>query len=224
MTELTFKEKLLARFTTPDCLGHNLMTPLCVSKENKTLYFHIAKTGGSSVAALLRANLLDDGVLSNKHLSLPWKKAYFSEVVDEWEDYYKFTFTRNKYDLLVSLYNMDVRLNGKFSLDSAVTFEEFIKDHVGCKDTLKNEGLYNDLIDQYYLTHLDDNPLYDFVGSLENFNADLDTVCDHLKIENTEYRENVGAYDKSKKDSFYTDELREIVRAKFPAEFNHFGW
>ena len=224
MTELTFRDKLVARFTTPDCLGHNLMTPLCVSKENKTLYFHIAKTGGSSIAALLRANNLDDGVLSNKHLDLSSKVDYFMEVADQWEEYYKFTFTRNKYDLLVSLYNMDVRLNGKYSLDSSVTFEGFIREHVGCKNTPKNEGLYNDLIDQYYLTHLDGKPLYDFVGTLTTFDADLNTVCDRLQIENTQYRENVGAYDKSKKDSYYTEELREIVRSKFPEEFRHFGW
>jgi hypothetical protein len=52
------------------------MTPTCVSKENKTLYFHIAKTGGSSIAALLRANNLDDGVLSNKYLGLDEKISY----------------------------------------------------------------------------------------------------------------------------------------------------
>ena len=91
-------------------------------------------------------------------------------------------------------------------------------------NTLKNEGLYNSLIDQYYLTHLDGQPLYDFVGTLENFDTDLDVVCQKLQIENTQYRENVGAYDKSKKDDYYTEELREIVRAKFPAEFKHFGW
>jgi hypothetical protein len=224
MTELAFRDKLVARFTTPDCLGHNLMTPTCVSKENKTLYFHVAKTGGSSIAALLRANNLDDGVLSNKYLGLDEKISYFNEVADEWESYYKFTFVRNKYDLLISLYNMDVRLNGKMSLDSNVTFEGFIRDHVGCTNTLKNEGLYNSLIDQYYLTHLDGQPLYDFVGTLENFDTDLDVVCQKLQIENTQYRENVGAYDKSKKDGYYTEELREIVRAKFPEEFKHFGW
>tara|TARA_R110000824_G_scaffold160888_1_gene335853 strand:- start:733 stop:1407 length:675 start_codon:yes stop_codon:yes gene_type:complete len=224
MSNVLFKDKLLTRFTTPDCLGNNLMTPLCVSKESKTLFFHIAKTGGSSVASLLRANNLDDGVLSDKHLSLDDKVSYFSDVADEWESYYKFTFTRNKYDLLVSLYNMDVRLNGNFSLDSSVTFEGFIREYVRCKNTLKNEGLYNEMIDQYYLTHLDGELLYDFVGSLENFDVDLDMVCDRLGIKNTHYRENVGTYDKSKKDSFYTEELREIVRAKFPQEFNHFGW
>jgi len=224
MTKLSWEDNLLTRFATPNCLGVNLMSPLCVSKEHKVLYFHIAKTGGSSVVALLQANSLDDGILSNKTLPVSEKVAYFKEVAEEWDNYYKFTFIRNKYDLLVSLYNMDVRLNGKYSLDSGVTFEGFINNHVGCKNTLKNEGLYNELIDQYYLTHIDETPLYDFVGTLENFDADLDQVCDRLQIENTQYRENVGAYDKSKKDSYYTEALRENLRNKFPQEFKHFGW
>lgn len=219
-----FKTKMIDRFLTPNCLGMNWMTPLTVSMDKKVLYFHIAKTGGSSIVKLLENNNLNDRVLSDKRRAIAEKKDYFMQVLDEWDDYYKFTFVRNKYDLLTSLYNYDRQLNGKYSLSTSVQFVDFIENYVGDRDTIKNEGLYCEAIDQYYLTHLDGINLFDFIGRFENFNDDLNKVCNKLEIENTQIHVNEGNYDRSKKESYYTEPLRENVRSKFPQEFEHFGW
>ena len=204
--------KLIERFSTPDEAGLTLMTPLVVSQEKKVLYLHVAKTGGSSIVRLLKNNGLDDGILSNKRADHTEKLAYFTEVANNWDDYYKFTFVRNKYDLLISLYNYDAQLNGAYSLPS------------GCSDTFVKKIQYNNLIDQYYLTHLDNEPLFDFVGEYHTYTEDLNKVCDHLGVVNTEVRVNEGNYDRSKKDSYYSEALRENLRNKFPQEFEHFGW
>ena len=216
--------KLIERFTTPDEAGLTLMTPMTVSLEKKVIYLHVAKTGGSSIVRLLKNNDMDDGVLSDKHGSYGKKVAYFTEVANNWEDYYKFTFVRNKYDLLVSLYNYDSQLNGRWSLPNGLTFEDFITNHVGCTDTLVKKIQYNNLIDQYYLTHLNNEPLFNFVGEYQTYADDLNKVCEHLGITNTEVRVNEGNYDRSKKESYYTETLREDLRSKFPQEFEHFGW
>jgi len=218
------KEELMKRFTTPDEGGLNLMTPLTVSKEKKVLYLHVAKTGGSSIVRLLKNNGLDDGVLSNKRAPLDEKIKYFKEVAENWDDYYKFTFVRNKYDLLISLYNYDRQLNGRWSLDTNVSFEDFITTHVGGKETLTQRIQYNQLIDQYYLTHLEDRPLFDFVGQYATYTEDLNKVCAHLEIVNTEIRVNEGNYNRDKKSEYYTDELKRDLRTKFPKEFAYFGW
>ena len=236
-TSASFKEKLIEKFTAESTLGHYLMTPLIVSQTYKTLYFHIAKTGGSSIAQLLRENGLDDGVLSNKKESLEIKTVYFKEVVENWDEYYKFTFVRNKFDLLISLYNYDRQLNGKFSLSKDVTFEQFIKEYVGCDDTDLKQGLYTDWIDQHYLTHLNGEHMYDFIGQFDNFDDDLNKVCYRLGLHktrgstsfavgltNTQIRVNVGNYDRSKKEGYYTPDLKEVVRARFPEEMQTFGW
>ena len=123
--------RLVERFSTPDEAGLTLMTPLVVSQEKKVLYLHVAKTGGSSIVRLLKNNGMDDSVLSNKHADHTEKLAYFTEVANNWDDYYKFTFVRNKYDLLISLYNYDSQLNGPYSLPSSTSFENFITNHVG---------------------------------------------------------------------------------------------
>ena len=195
------------------------MTPLVVSQEHKVLYLHIAKTGGSSIVQLLKNNGMDDLILSNKRGIYEEKVSYFKEVVSEWEKYYKFTFVRNKFDLLISLYNYDRQLNGKYSLPSDITFEQFLNEQVGVRD-----GLYTDLIDQYYLTHTNDKCMFDFIGQFDTYNDDLNKVCAQLGIVNTQERTNVGNYDRSKKNEYYTEELKEIVKNKFSKEIEKFDW
>ena len=212
-------EDIIKKFTTIDCLGNNLMTPLVVSQKHKVLYLHIAKTGGSSVVQLLKNNGMDDLVLSNKKGIYEEKVEYFKEVASHWDEYYKFAFVRNKFDLLISLYNYDRQLNGKYSLPKDITFEQFINEQVGVRD-----GLYTELIDQHYLTHTNDKCMFDFVGQFDTYNDDLNQICEKLGIENTQERTNVGNYDRSKKDQYYTEELKEIVKSKFPKEIEKFGW
>jgi hypothetical protein len=61
------------------------MTPFAVSKKRKTLYLHIAKTGGSSIIKILRQNGLDDGILSGKKVPYEKKLEEFEKIVDQWE-------------------------------------------------------------------------------------------------------------------------------------------
>tara|TARA_R100000808_G_scaffold24665_1_gene57460 strand:- start:3480 stop:4142 length:663 start_codon:yes stop_codon:yes gene_type:complete len=217
-------EKIVQRFAARDEAGMELMTPMVVSKEKKTLYLHLPKTGGSSIVRLLQNNEFDDYVLSDKRNSYETKLAYFRDVAAHWDEYYKFTFVRNKFDLLISLYNYDRQLNGPWSLDSSVSFEDFIRNHVRCVDTRVKRVQYHRFIDQYYLTHIDGEPLFDFIGHFNTYTEDLNKVSEHLGVENTQIHVNAGNYDRSKKDEYYTPELADILRAKFPEEFAHFGW
>ena len=216
---MTHKENMTNKFTRLDSRQHTLLPPLTVSKSQKILYFHIAKTGGSSIVKLLKNNGLDDGILSNKTLDLEIKKEYFKDVIEEWDSYYKFTFIRNKFNLLISLYNYDRQQDCQYGLAKHVTFEEFIKEHVGI-----NQELYTSRIDQYYLTHTDGKCMFDFMGRFENYTADLTTVCNHIGIQNTEERINIGNYDRSKKSGYYTPELKQLVKEKFPQEIKHFNF
>tara|TARA_B100000131_G_C17994675_1_gene564007 strand:- start:136 stop:789 length:654 start_codon:yes stop_codon:yes gene_type:complete len=213
------EQAIFHKYTTPDPGGQTMMTPSVVSIEKKVLYFHLPKTGGSSIAELLRSNNMDDRVLTNKRGINEEKVVYFKKVLSDWEQYYKFTFIRDKFDLLISLYNYDRQLNGEYSLPKDVTFEQFIKEHVGVRDPL-----YTTRIDQYYLTHVNNHCMFDFIGRFENYNEDLNIVCEKLGIENTQIRANVGNYDRSRKDEYYTEELKQIVRDKFPDEIKTFGW
>ena len=92
--------------------------------------------------------------MTDRNKSDSEKLDYFEEVAEEWEKYFKFTFVRNKFSQLVSLYNMDrnaklLRNKEKnISKSKDATFDDFIKYYIG----ESKDGLYDFWIDQYFLT------------------------------------------------------------------------
>ena len=66
--------------------------------------------------------------------------------------------------------------------------------------------------------------MFDFIGQFDTYNDDLNKVCSQLGIVNTQERTNVGNYDRSKKKEYYTEELKQLVKEKFPKEIEKFDW
>ena len=188
----------------------------CINKEKKVLYFHIGKTGGTTIHHSLRDHGYDDGVLSNRSVPLGEKKEYFKGVVDEWEDYFKFTSIRNKFEQLVSLYHFD-KNHGHLG---DMSFDEFITNKVQ-----KDLGNYGEWLDQYELTHLDGECIYDFIGDYKNFKEYFSEIMNNvIGIEiAVPPKKNITNRDRKKHFSeYYTKETEGIVREKFKDEINHF--
>jgi hypothetical protein len=220
------KKEILDKFSrvTNDRLM-TLMSPFVVNKEKKTLYFHIAKTGGSSIHRILRNNGFDDKVLSQKKLLFDEKYEYFKDVVDDWDNYYKFTFVRNKFSMLVSLWHYD---RGKpkgrelMSKEASEDFKVFIKTEV-----IPSEEIYNYWIDQYYLTTIEGETIFDFVGHQENFKKDLNIAMNKIGIINYNPKKRVNRlrYNRGKHFSEYYDkESVSLVYEKFKNEIDYFGF
>ena len=222
------KDKLIKKFKKRDTVNFNtLLGPMVISKEKKIIYFHIAKTGGSSIVKLLRENKCDDLVLSNRAVSEKDKFYYFDEVAENWDQYYKFTFVRNKFSQLVSLYHYDLQgghlsdFTKNKSGNVHATFDDFIRYYV---QPSKDE-LYDYWIDQHFLTTIDNSNIFDFVGRFENYKSDIKKVCKRLNLTYEDYRENIGKYSKEKNIAkYYTQDLEKIVRNKFNHEFEMFNW
>jgi hypothetical protein len=209
------QQKIIEKFARVDSEGNNLLTPFVVSRYSKKLYLHIAKTGGTTITKILRNNSLDDHRLTNKKLSFEKKRILFAEIAHDWHDYFKFTFIRNKYDLLVSHWHYD---NAKLK----VSFSDFIK-----KVVIPSKGSYDYCIDQYYLTHMEEGKVFNFIGRYDTFKHDLRTVMGMLDIKKYDdsVRLNVGTYDHKKHFSTYYDrETADLVYQKFQREIDHFGF
>lgn len=209
------KNTLIEKFSKVDSSTMSLMSPFTVCKDKKTLYLHIAKTGGSTIVKILRENGLDDRVLSNKKKNWDVKRPYFEDIVNNWDDYYKFTFIRNKYSLLVSNWHYD---NKKLK----VTFKQFIKDIV-----VPNKDIYDFWIDQYYLTVADNQQIFDFIGRQENFQEDIKIPFAKIGIRNYDAnkRTNSGKYNtKLHYSTYYDEELKGLVDEKFKQEIEHFNF
>lgn len=214
------KKFLIEKFCCVDSNGNQFLTPFVVSKEKKIIYFHIAKTGGSTIAHVLRDAGLDDGVLSSKKAppDLITKTNYFQGLAEDWDSYFKFTFVRNKYDLMVSHWHYDKNHFQRTGRD----FRSFITDYV-----LPSDDKYGYWIDQYYITQQgpDGGDIFDAIGRFENFDEDFRRICKDIGIEFDGRRDNVGTYDhKVHYSTHYDKEIEEMVYRKYRQEIDHFGF
>lgn len=217
----SLKDKIMEKFTKTHSDNTCLMNAMVCSKKNKFLFLHIAKTGGSSIVKLIKTNKLDDNILDNRNISRKRKINYFTSIVNEWEKYYKFTFVRNKYSQIVSLFEMDKdrkRAPKMSRILKNLSFENYIKNYIG------NTPTYSIWLDQYYLTHVDDKLIFDFIGKFDSYNKDVDSVCLKLNIKNLNLHSNKGSYDNKKFFSYYNDETKKLLEEKFKKEFIFFKW
>jgi hypothetical protein len=218
------KQQIIDKFSiVTNNRNKTLMSPFVINVEKKTMFFHIAKTAGSKVHSVLRENGYDDGILSRKKLLFDEKLEYFTKVVDEWDKYYKFTFIRNKYSLLTSLWNYDQTYlrNGDATMQRASRdFGVFIREVV-----VPSEDVYSNWIDQHYITHLGDDCIFDFIGRQENFTDDMKTSMNAIGIHeyDSHSRVNKTRYKLMKHfTEYYDEELKALVDKKFSLEMEKF--
>lgn len=72
-----------------------------ISREHRICFIHIPRTGGRTIRTLLEKQINDLELIGDLHSSAQETINIFPEV----KDYYKFTFVRNPYDRLVSIYS-----------------------------------------------------------------------------------------------------------------------
>lgn len=209
-----FKNKLFHHFSKLDDRQHAFMNAIHVSKKHKILFFHIAKTGGSSIAHILQENDYDDNILANRDIDRNTKLKYLKEIIDDWDNYYKFTFIRNKYDLLKSLYNMNKYLS--HSIPQNITFEDFICNYIG------NSSEYGRWLDQYTLTQIDNKCIFDYIGKFDTYINDRKIVLKKLNIHDNNTHDNKGNYSKEKLK--YNENMINKINQVFDKEMKHFNW
>ena len=203
---------------------------MLISRSRKLLFIHIQKTGGTSVAAALRAAIPDATDIFWTHDHARWARERLGE---EYDELFKFGFVRNPWERLVSWYTM-ITTAGPQHLathknalwdhvfSQSATFEEFI---LRCTETI-DDGLgrrsfvYNQLD---YLTDDDSNLIVDFVGRYEHLERDVQRLTDlqglgpiALPRLNTSPHEHYSEY--------YTPLTRDIVAERFARDIAAFGY
>ena len=183
--------------------------------EKKCVFFHIPKTAGISISNALF------GDVKWGHRSVNFYKSHYGENV--FNSLYKFCFVRNPYDRLFSAYtflkegginNLDSEFSNSY-LQEFANFDEFVL------KGLEKEEIMNwvHFKPQYtFVCDENDNIVMDFVGKMENLNADFNTVCKHLNIESELQKLNMSA---TKKNDF-SEEVKTMIKLKYQKDFNLF--
>ena len=126
---------------------------MVVDEDNKFIFVHVYKNGGSSVERALGGRTFNHGnILHSK-----------AEAIPSWEDYFSFGFVRNPWDRLVSDFFYKNRYKSKMP-----SFEEYVR---SLKSGAKSAAQYNQVKN------------CSFIGRFEYFQEDLDTVCDIINID-----------------------------------------
>jgi len=163
-----------------------------ISDRHKFIHIHIPKTGGTSVSVALG---YPEGKTPDHRRARVIKKG-----VKDWDSYFKFTFVRNPWDLVVSDF---FARNGK-------DFKEFV---------LRIPKWDNQC---YFILDSSGKSLVDFIGRFENLHKDFDHICNRIGIKANlfHFRNTLhGHYSK-----YYDDETREKVARLFRQDIEYFGF
>jgi hypothetical protein len=197
-----------------------------ISLQKHFLFVHIPKTAGNSIQTILRDYSEDqlvalrkeqDGIerfgLRNPKYNIK-KHSTLGEYRDalgneQFRSLYKFTCVRNPWDRMVSYYftptqSPEIWDRKKFRriISKAVSVADYLRLDQGEEDPFAN---------------------VDYTMRFENLAHDFRTVCGTLGI-------SPGAlprYNRSSREhysKYYDDELRDLVRARFAAEIERFGY
>ena len=189
-----------------------------INHKYKFIFVHIPKTGGVSIERSLGYNGLRHQTYSN----------------DKNKEYFRFTFVRNTYDLLVSWYSFQPGIKQSYH-----DFKTWVKS--GCPSHAKDEVLRKRPQDQHrhdknYINidgttwniyeHLQQFRWatdIDFIGRYENLQNDFNIICDKIGIPPRQLPHKNKSKHKHYTE-YYDDEAREIVAKKYAKDIEYFGY
>jgi len=190
-----------------------------ISHEHKCIFIHIPKTAGGSIERALTGYgwaLIQKNNIKVQHIDCIDTKSIYPNCFN---DYYKFAFVRNPWDLIVSTY---------------FWFQERNEVQVDFKYFIENIEDYNKqlmfLPHKYYasqqlnhLTDKDGNVMVDFIGRFEDLQKDFNQVCsaigvheEELPISNTTNHKHYTEY--------YDSETQGIVERFYEKDIEYFGY
>jgi len=167
---------------------------MVVNRENKFIFVHVFRTGGSSIEQALGGSNTQ-----KKHASL--------ESIPDWQDYFSFGIVRNPWDRLVSSF-----MYMKTRKRSLKTFNEYVQQFtVGNLRTSKQYAQYNVVKNCSY------------IGRFEHLQEDFNTACDLIGIPN-KILPQVWKTKHRLYKTYFTKEHINIVENAFCGDIEMFGF
>lgn len=178
------------------------------SDEFKFIYFITPKAGSRTIVKCL------------KNLGFEFKGDKVQELdFEKHQDYFKFGFTRNPWDRMVSVWKnkvIDGHQTGVDDLRKFKDFKAFLKK--ACEKNLENCDnhikLQTVMLPWEHLNH---------IGDLYSLNEDFKMICDKLGIELQQIpHENKSEH--KHYTEYYDAETKQIVAEKYAKDIDCFGY
>jgi Sulfotransferase family len=208
---------------------------MIVSHQYKFIFIHINKCAGSSMTYAIAPHLGEEDIVlgvtpEGEKLSREWKKknglhkhataAQVKEVLGDeiWNSYFKFSFVRNPWDMLVSTYHWwletswDDEKGTSQKIKDLKNFEEYV-----LSPYCRKRGCFE------FLTDREGNVLVDFVGKQEYLEQDFAYICGKVGLPNIDLPHRNASQHMSYME-YYDQELRKVVRRRFVKDVKTFNY
>ena len=170
--------------------------------SHKAIHIHISKCAGQSIERSLGQ------YIGQHHLRPAIIKAIGKA---RWDSYYKFSFVRNPWDRLVSLYHF--RLKKMRHLIKGRSFDTWLRQ-------VFDE--YHPKVHQHYWIAEDGVPFVDFIGKFENLSEDFSRVCSRIGAAVPLLHINKSSH--KHYAEYYNAESRDFVQKACAADIDMFGY
>lgn len=218
-----------------------------VSHKHKFIYIHIPKAAGTSIEnALYRLASQSSGSDWARREKVYRNKELF-DLIKTHEKYFTFTFVRNPYSKLVSLYhfyNYYRSIKFKNFLMRVFRFLELNPEKIYKKIPFNQTKLkFNQPSFVDYLPQIPKYPFndtgnagyhflpqtyfisddVDYIGRFENIKEDFKFVCNKIKI-NTKELPHINKTNHKHYSEYYNEETRQIVSELYKEDIKRFGY
>lgn len=185
-----------------------------INNTNKFIFIHIPRTGGTSIEVPFFKKASAGGMgMQTKHSNMwMWKE----KMKDDWDMYYKFTFIRNPWDVVISKYlcgwyNSD--LGGNIGHTSGKSLEYFLDNYT----TPDHE--HGDTFLEYF-----DPDEMDYIGRYETRAEDMEEISEQIgcKLDSSVRSKATGK--KKHYTEYYDSTTREMVADKYAGDIEMFKY
>ena len=210
-----------------------------ISHKHKAIFVHVPKTAGSSMRMYFGKRGFgpveyhapdgsnDDitGVYVN---GTAWRIK--RNLLNVWDDYFKFAFVRNPWDRFASNYfflinefekeqNNPTGVHPQDFLDKAKHIASF----GSFKKMVMDGTVLHNVPTQYGILKINDSVGVDFIGKTENLQEDFNIICDKIGIPPQQLPHKNKTKHKHYTE-YYNDETKQIVAEKYAKDIEHFGY
>ena len=209
---------------------------MIVSHKHKFIFFKSRKTAGSSIQVSLAKHCGPEDIITGQyrlgiddnshsaglnmdkfytnhpHPQLVQTKKFLGPEV--WNNYFKFSFVRNPFDIAVSRYHWNLKGKDNNLSTSIEGFEKWVEQgNLLREDSLSLYTCDNDKID------------LDFIGYYETLEDDLDYICQKIGIPNVNLPTLKSGFRDSKNyTNFYNENTKNIVSTFYQNDINTFNY